>query len=121
VIRPAELKIVNIAYTKYSFIMIGAAPATGDQSSTDGWGTCGLYLHAHDGNKRGEGRVDAAYHGARVYPDSTVGVVVDAARNISFIVDGVDRQVAFAAPAERGPLRLAVLLWQPKDRVQLVQ
>jgi hypothetical protein len=121
-LQPGVPLTIRIVHTESLQIMVGAAPANIIQFGLDNYQECGFYMCMCNGTKCSEGGVNnVSYHGARVPDGSTVGVLMDASRNISFLVDGVNRGVAYTVPAERGVLRLAVLLYHPQDSVQLVQ
>jgi BTB/POZ domain len=121
-LQPGVPVTIRIVCSSNLLMMVGAAPASINQSAHDNYRKCGFYMFAHGGTKWSEGGVAGEeYHGSHVPHSSTIGVLMDGSRHVSFLVDGVNCGVAYTVPEERGVLRLAVLLYHPQDSVQLVQ
>ncbi|KAG5178520.1 hypothetical protein JKP88DRAFT_241890 [Tribonema minus] len=113
--------MLTVCISSGNSIMIGAASLDIGQTQAYVHVENGFYLSTYDGTLYAQGGVSGKAYGARVEPGSTVSVLMDAVGNLSFIVNGVDKGVAYTAAAVgRIPLRLVVVIGSPAATVELV-
>ncbi|KAG5178521.1 hypothetical protein JKP88DRAFT_328961 [Tribonema minus] len=107
--------------TSGKHIMIGAASLDISQTQADAFKHHGFYCSARSGMLYAQGGISDKAYGADIGPGSTVGVLMDAAGNLSFIVNGVNEGVAYAAAAiGHAPLRLVVVIYSAAGTVELL-